>query len=380
MAIRITRINPRTGQIERPWRNRDGFFVLGDPKHGAQRHHDKFAVKVETLDEVSNLIRRGFSLRMTDGETPAALITPESLTVDTGEDPDPDPLWFEMLPDPPFTKAAMMAELQRGLLVQANQIAHAGSRSLAAAFIGFETENVAYPHCDDDPAKVDLSRFHATEYLDLAYEYAFQVGHYWEFGDDTAQNVDEFIRGANPQASDGTPSPLADPDSLCCRAADTALGRWKLNQDLNLTVRDLALLGQMKEPAVRNSLSKERIAIEKGEIDNAIAITWLQQRRDFIPTRTEEGHKTRWRTGSRAMLDRRDFADVVHDLLRGYPIGTDELARKAGVTVDFVNALLAGRPIPDLDALVRVGTALDLDPPHFAGAAVQAALRAENRR
>jgi hypothetical protein len=43
-------------------------------------------------------------------------------------------------------------------------------------------------------------------------------------------------------------------------------------------------------------------------------------------------------------------------------------------------ALLAGRPIPDLDALVQIGTALDLDPPHFAGAVVQAALRAENQR
>ena len=282
MAIRITRQNPRTGQVERPWRNRDGLFVLGDPAHGAQKHHDKFAVKVGTIEEVDALLKRGFSVRMTDGESPPSLLSPHSLTIEQVDDVDPATLWAETAPKPPFTKNEMMAELKRAMLVQANQIAHAGNLSFAVAFMGFEPLNLTYPYCEDAAEQVDLSRFSATTYLDQAYDYAFQVGRYWDFGDDTAQDVNEFILGANPQASDGDPSPLANLEGLCRRVADTAFGRWKMSKGYDLTVRELALLGQMKEAAVRNSLSKERIAIERGEIDHADAVAWLKERRDFV--------------------------------------------------------------------------------------------------
>jgi hypothetical protein len=375
MATRMTRINPRTGQVERPWKNREGFFVLGDSAHGAQKHHDKYAVKVTTLEEAVDLVGRGFSLRMTDGETPPSLIAPESLTIVQVEDTDPTPLWNEMLPKPPFTKEDMMAELRMALLVQANQIAHAGSLTFAEVFMGFETSNPLYPYCEDDPAKVDLKRFAATGYLDLAYDHAFQVGQYWCFGDEAAQDVNEFIAGANGQASSGDRSPLADPDSLCRLAADTAFGRWSLEQGSDPSIRELALLGQMKESAVRNSLSKERIAIDRGRISHTIALDWLRQRRDFTPTRTAEAQQTRWMAMSRWKLERSDFAKVFNDVLLGYPIGADELARKANVSPGFIGALLAGRPERDLDALLRVGASLDLDAPHFAGVAVQAALQ-----
>ncbi len=82
MAINITRTNPRTGRAERPYVNREGFFVLGDPAHGREKHHTKFAVKVRTLEEVVAYVGRGFSVRMTDGENPPSLISPASLTID----------------------------------------------------------------------------------------------------------------------------------------------------------------------------------------------------------------------------------------------------------------------------------------------------------
>jgi hypothetical protein len=375
MAIRITRINPRTKQVERPWRNRDDVFVLGDPAHGAQKHHDKFAVKVKTIEEVAAYIGRGFSVRMTDGESPPSLISPDSLTVEQVDDSGSTPLWAETAPKPPFTKDEMMAELKRVMLVQANQIAHAGRPSFALAFMGFETVNGIYPYCEDDPRQVDLDRFAATGYLDQAYDYAFQVGQYWGFGDAEAQNVNEFISGANPQASSGDRSPLADPEGLCRRAADTAFGRWKLAKEIDLTVRELALLGHMKEAAVRNSLSKERIAIENGEITHEVGLVWLQQRRDFIPTRTEEGHKARWAAYSRGMLTHGDFQKTFAEIMKGFPMTAAELASKASVQSDFVDALVLGRPIPDLAALQRVGAALELDEPHFVGAAVEASLR-----
>ncbi len=222
---------------------------------------------------------------------------------------------------------------------------------------------------------VDLHRFRAAAYLDEAYDYAFQTGQYWMFGDATAQDVSELVRGANPQASNGDGSPLADPGGLCRRAADTAFGRWKLCKGHSLSVRELALLGSMKEAAVRNSLSKERIAIKQGEIDCEIALDWLQRRRDFVPTRMEEAHEERWIAHARAVLDHRDFADAFAEIMRNYPMTVEALAAKAAVPPQFVEALMAGQPSPDLEGLRQVGQALDLDAPHFAGAAVQAALR-----
>ena len=348
---------------------------LGDPAHGAQKHHDKFAVKVGTIEEVDALLKRGFSVRMTDGESPPSLLSPHSLTIEHVDDVDPATLWAETAPKPPFTKNEMMAELKRAMLVQANQIAHAGNLSFAVAFMGFEPLNLTYPYCEDAAEQVDLSRFSATTYLDQAYDYAFQVGRYWDFGDDTAQDVNEFILGANPQASDGDPSPLANLEGLCRRVADTAFGRWKMSKGYDLTVRELALLGQMKEAAVRNSLSKERIAIERGEIDHADAVAWLKERRDFVSTRTEESQQVRWMVDSRIVLERQPFAEAFGHLLKNSEITAAELAKKARVPENFVAELAAGRPSPDLAALRRIGEALDLDAPHFVGIAVQTALR-----
>ena len=375
MAVRITRLNPRTGRVERPWLNRDRLFVLGDPAHGAQKHHDKFAVKVPTISEAAALVGKGFSIRMTDGETPPALISPDALSVEEVDEADAAPLWTEMAAKPPFSKDEMMGELRLAMLVQANQIAHAGGPDYAEKFMGFEPTDPLYPYCGEEPTKVDLDRFRATAYLDRAYDYAFQVGSYWLFGDDTVQNVNEFIRGANLQASNGKSSPLANPNGLCRHAADMAFARWKLEKGHDLTARELALLGQISEPAARNSLSKERIAIEKGQVDGTVALVWLQERRDFIPTRTDAGHQEQWKATSRFLLERRSFGAAFAEILRNYPMSAKELARRAKVKGTFVDALVAGRPSPELDALLRVGQALDLDPPQFAGAAVQATLR-----
>ncbi|MCW3476278.1 hypothetical protein OL599_17020 [Rhodovastum sp. RN2-1] len=372
--VSITRRNPRTGHIERPWRNRDGLFVLGDPAHGAQKHHDKFAVKVGTLAEAAALVRRGFSLRMTDGESPPSLISPDSLTLEEVEGEDEAALWAETAPKPLFGKEEMFAELKRILLVYANQIAHAGSPQAALAFIGFDTGSF-FPYCDDDPEKVELHRFSATSYLDQAYDYAFQVGNHWKFDNDMATDVSEFLAGAPRQASDGMPSPITHPDGLCRHAAEMAFARWKLGDGQDLTVRELALLADMKEAAVRNSLSKERIALEDGKVDTATARQWLNGRRDFIPTRTEEAISQSWAVRSRFLLDHEPFAEAFGRILKGFDITAAELAARAEVGEEFVHELLEGRPRTDLQALERIGRALDLDAPHFVGAAVQAALR-----
>jgi len=53
-----------------------------------------------------------------------------------------------------------------------------------------------------------------------------------------------------------------------------------------------------------------------------------------------------------------------------------DVQQKARVGEDFMTALMAGRPLLDLDALQRVGRVLEIDVPQFVGLSVQEALRA----
>jgi len=375
MAISITRVNPRTGKLERPWRNRDGFFVLGDPIHGAQKHHDKNAVKVATLEEVAERVRDGFSVRMTDGEAPPSLISPDSLRLEEVKNEEAGQLFTDTDPKPPFTKTQMMEELKVVLLTQASQIAHAGKIEYAVAFMGFEPEDPSYPYGFKQADQVDLTRFDATHYLDRAYDFGFQVERYWDWQDGLAEDIKSLMDGATPVGRDGWSSPVSAENSFCRHAADLAFGRWKLEEGLDLSIRELALLAGITEAAVRNALSKERIAVTNGEVDHTVAQSWLRQRRSFVPTRKEEADKERWVEWKHALLNIKPFAEAFAQILRDYPMSEDVLSAKAQVSSEFIKKLLAGRPDIDAAALQRVGEALDLDAPHFAGAAVQAALR-----
>lgn len=376
MAVSITRRNPRTGRIERPWRNRDNLFVLGDPAHGAQKHHDKFAVKVATLDEVARLVRQGFSVRMTDGESPPSLISPDSLSIEEIETDQEDTLWAETLPKPPFTKEQMFEELKRALFVHANQIAHAGRLEAAIAFLGFEPQTLCPPYDANDLQRLDLQRFHATKYVDRAYDHGFQVERYWDFDDATAQDAIEFLNGATPSDENGEASPLMRDDSLCRIAIETAFARWSLSNGLRIPIRGLALLANMTEAAVRNSLSKERIPVEQGRVGDEAALAWLKPRRGFIATRTgADAVRERRNAWVRTLLDTEGLTKALPEILRDKGLSPDALVQQAQVSRQMVTSLLDGRPSLDLDALQRIAQALELDVPHFVGIAVQAALR-----
>lgn len=68
--MRVYRIDPRTGKKQFPKR-RDGFFVLGDPKHGNQKHHAVNQVVVRTEQEMIELILRGYSVRVATDSAPS---------------------------------------------------------------------------------------------------------------------------------------------------------------------------------------------------------------------------------------------------------------------------------------------------------------------
>jgi len=79
-TITITRRNPTSGRIEIPFQEH-GCYVLGNPAHGKLKHKTAFAVRVRTLQEVLDHLRRGFSVRMSDGVTRPSLISPKNLQI-----------------------------------------------------------------------------------------------------------------------------------------------------------------------------------------------------------------------------------------------------------------------------------------------------------
>jgi len=279
----------------------------------------------------------------------------------------------------PFSKDEMEAELREILFIQASQIAHVGSEKAAFEFIGFEYD--FSPVCGPDKSdfdKVDLARFAAKSYLDEAYDYAFQVGKCWGYSEYENHNIVAFAEGVTPTAAYGDPSPFLSPDSKCAHVVDMAIGRWSFETGNDLTIRQLALLAGMKEGAVRNSLSTEKIKTHGKPVSIAadVALDWLKKRKGFTPTRVEENRQAFWVTHTRSLLTAARLAPGMQAILEDLKLTPEAAAEKAGVPFDSVRRLLTDtHESAQIEDFQKIGAALDLDVPYFVGQAVEAALR-----
>lgn len=286
------------------------------------------------------------------------------------------------MPKPPFTKEEMFSELKLVVRAMANHVAAYGNAEAAEVLAGFRSDNAYYPYAEDDPNRFDLTRFLVTAYMDIAYDYAFQTGNPQRFDDDRAQDINEFRHSAVQQASTGDRSPMGIPDSKCRIVTDLAFARWQLEQEFDLTVRELALLAGMTEPAVRNSLSSENIRIETarrpgepGKLDGAVAYAWLRKRRAFVDSRDPDTRKLNRLGEFRVVLRDQGLSRAFAAAFNDSGCTADRLAERASVAPAFLEALMAGKPPLDLEAAQRVGSAMGLDVPSFVGAVVEAALR-----
>lgn len=277
----ITRKNPKTGEIERPWRDAEGCYVLADPRQGAGHHHRAKSVSTADYDEAVRRVRDGFSIRMKAKGTPPSLIRAASLTFEEVELEGP---YEALMHEPPFSRNLMRADLAKALLAQAAAIAYWSNVEVAAAFIGYPADEASEPYMDDDGERIELARFDATRVFDHAYDYAFQVGRPEVFGPDTWHELARLLDSGTAGAA-GIESPLTDDQSALRRTGDTAFARWKLDNEpgLTLSTRDLALLGCMDDNAVRNSLGQDKISA-RGGVPNEVAREWLKERRGFVPT------------------------------------------------------------------------------------------------
>ena len=288
MATIITRTNPKTGKTERPYRDKQGHFVLGDPTFGSELHHRKNAVLTTEYDEALRLVRKGFSIRMSAGDgTPPSLISAGKLTLTEVDEPSAIDIPAEG-PQTPFSRDDVMHDLRKALVAEAAMIAHWGSYEAAEAFLGFpSSDNAGEPYDDADPSLIDLSRFRSTSLIEASYDWAFQTGKPEAFGPELWGDLGSLMDGASA-GTISTMSPMGDPESPLRITIGTAFARGKFEFEtwLPLSVRELAYLAQMNEVAARNALAKSGIK-GRGGIENDVARSWLAERQKFVPTRTE---------------------------------------------------------------------------------------------
>jgi len=288
VATIITRINPKTGKTERPYRDKQGRFVLGDPAFGSELHHRKNAVLTTEYDEALRLVRKGFSIRMSAGDgTPPSLISAGKLKLTEVDAPSAGDIPAEGT-QTPFSRDDVMHDLRKALVAEAAMIAHWGSYEAAEAFLGFpSSDDAGEPYDDADPAEVELSRFRSTSLIEASYDWAFQTGKPEAFGPELCGDLGSLMNGASA-GTISTMSPMGDPESPLRVTIGTAFARWKFEIEtwLPLSVRELAYLAQMNEVAARNALAKSGIK-GRGGIENDVARSWLAERQKFVPTRTE---------------------------------------------------------------------------------------------
>jgi hypothetical protein len=286
-----------------------------------------------------------------------------------------------------FSKEQMLDELRTIFLFEADHVLISSGPAKAEAFIGFppgDKDEYVHEAC----SKVDLSLFaDITASFERAYEFAFNRSRLNTFGEEEVQDLQAFMEGT-PRiggiSSAGEMHRFMTPDGYCRMVADAALARWKLewagDDSATFTTRELALLANMSEGAVRMAISDKSegrlkaipgskpVAVEFGE-----AKRWLSGRRGFIPW-PERAADDRFVT--RAIRDAETpkvLARLVHQVAEFEP--ADRLAAKLGWTTADVQPWLDGTFAFDIERAGRIAEVLQLDVPMFVGKALEVTLR-----
>ena len=321
----ITRTNPTTGRTERPWRNKDHFFVLGDPSKGEVKHHDQHAAKVDNYGEALELVERGFSIRMSDGKSPPSLVTPASITFLDEPVSTLDDLWTYSMPDVPFSRHELEDDIRAALLSQAAEIYWIAGPEAANAFIGLKIDVDAVEH-GTQAAQIELKRFNFARVVLNAYESAYRTGAGKLISDDDIDELELMIGAMFSSMSRRYDNPADRRGSPLRRTMLSAYLRWKMSEgylfDNKLdqsAVENLAILADMSEQAVRNSLNKEKLSAVKGKLDNRAVIRWLQNRRDFVPLRESERPESRWTFRALHLFRSNRVDQAVAEIRRQHP-------------------------------------------------------------
>lgn len=310
---RIQRINSTTGLSERPWRQRDRMFVLGDPAHGSQRHHKENAIFVSSYLEALELVRKGFAIRMSDGRSAPSLVAPSSLEFIDEPVKQLDDLWTYTMPEPPFSLEAVMLELKQHLRSQAADLGLIANADASSAFIGFPFDPFEDGESSEALERIDLSRFNMTRIVTAAYHSAFRpTAESRSISEDDVDELEQIMVGSLARFGRRHGSPLDREGSALQRTILAAYYRWQIADgcfiasepsdgndgkiDQSVTEAVAALTG-MPATAVRNTLSRDGLSLVRSKLDLPALTDWVITRRNFAPLREEETYEGRlaWR-------------------------------------------------------------------------------------
>jgi hypothetical protein len=195
--------------------------------------------------------------------------------------------------EPPFTEQEMLEELRTIFLFEAEHIMLGAGANFAEHFIGFATEDT---YVNEPANRVDLDRFFITGHFKWAFRAAFRPSiREWRGGLEEHDELITFMEGLPRIGSvaDADTHRFMGPEGRCRIVVEIVHARWKLQWDEmghSLTTRELALLANMSEGAVRNAMADKT---ENGlkaipgskpvSVDRDEALRWLSGRRGFVP-------------------------------------------------------------------------------------------------
>jgi hypothetical protein len=296
-----------------------------------------------------------------------------------------------------FSKDELLDELRTIFLFQADHILLASGEEMARQFIGFEVGDEG-EYCFQPCSKVDLQRFaRIAGAFERGYDYAFRPTLLNSLGEHEVQDLDVFMQGA-PRAggvlSGGETHRFMTPDGHCQTVADAVHARWKLEWDSagvgshEFTPREIALLANMTEGAVRNAINdkgdsglkavpgtKNPIKIEHDE-----AWRWLTSRRGFIPS-PKSPSEDRFLTDRIQRLQASErFSDLISIWLRAAHGSTQNASSALGWSEQEIDRWCNGSFSFDVERASQLARVLELDVPLFVGKAMEVSLRRDSTR
>ena len=288
-----------------------------------------------------------------------------------------------------FTKEEMFTELRTIFLFEADHLLLGAGQEMAERFIG-QPLGDEREYFDRPPADVDLSRFPIARSFDNGYEYAFRPSLLNDLDESEVQDLMVFMLGtpkAGGTVSGAETHDFMTPDGLCQTVADAVMARWKLEWDSpgshQFTTRELALLADMTEGAVRNALadkSENRLRAIPGtknpvEVEHAEALRWLKGRRGFIAS-PERPSDDRFLTEHlQAIRNATELGRLVGRRLWSVFGSPDKAPAVMGWTLSDIETWTKGQQTFDADAARKLAEALDFNVPLFVGKALEVTIR-----
>lgn len=272
----------------------------------------------------------------------------------------------------PFILNDVLDELRMLIWCTASQVALLGRSDLADAMIEPDTDFGMSEIPSQYLPKIDLDAFDITKTVKEAYDFAFQVNDPGRFSADDWGDLMALVYGGVRHSWSGDMAPPWQEESKLRYIAEMVQGRVSLLTGDALSIRQLALLANMIEPAVRSSLSAEGIKTEgrPASLPAATALEWLRRRRGFVPT--ADGRAVQHLGSDAAVLEVRPFPAALKHLIASCHKPSEELAATAGLDASFLVRLADGSEHnAGVQDLVRLAQLLRVEAPLFVDAYVK---------